>query len=108
MQSGAFDIGALNEDVWERAIQNGTVDTTAVKEFYTTPDYFDYNWTVRADLDEMYGEGFSNKFQEALLDLNPQEHAEILELFNTDKFIITNNENYQSIEDVGRQLEIIR
>ena len=108
VQSGAFDIGALNEDVWERAIQNGTVDTTAVKEFYTTPDYFDYNWTVRADLDEMYGEGFSNKFQEALLDLNPQEHAEILELFNTDKFIITNNENYQSIEDVGRQLEIIR
>ena len=56
----------------------------------------------------MYGEGFSNKFQEALLDLNPQEHAEILELFNTDKFIITNNENYQSIEDVGRQMEIIR
>jgi len=108
VQSGAFDIGALNEDVWERAIQNGTVDTTAVKEFYTTPDYFDYNWTVRADLDEIYGEGFSNKFQEALLDLNPQEHAEILELFNTDKFIITNNENYQSIEDVGRQLEIIR
>ena len=108
VQSGAFDIGALNEDVWERAIQNGTVDTTAVKEFYTTPDYFDYNWTVRADLDEIYGEGFSNKFQEALLDLNPQEHAEILELFNTDKFVITNNENYQSIEDVGRQLEIIR
>ena len=108
VQSGAFDIGALNEDVWERAIRNGTVDTTAVKEFYTTPDYFDYNWTVRADLDEMYGEGFSNKFQEALLDLNPQEHAEILELFNTDKFIITNNKNYQAIEDVGRQLEIIK
>lgn len=108
VQSGAFDIGALNEDVWERASRNGTVDTTAVKEFYTTPDYFDYNWTVRADLDEMYGEGFSNKFQGALLDLNPQEHAKILELFNTDKFIITNNQNYQAIEDVGRQLEIIK
>ena len=108
VQSGAFDIGALNEDVWERANRNGTIDTTAVKEFYTTPDYFDYNWTVRADLDERYGEGFSNKVQKALLDLNPQEHAEILELFNTDKFIITNNENYQAIEEVGRQLEIIK
>ena len=108
VQSGAFDIGALNEDVWNRASQNGTVDTTRVKEFYTTPDYFDYNWTVRADLDEMYGEGFSKKLQKALLDLNPQEHTEILELFNTNKFIITNNENYQAIEDVGRQLEIIK
>jgi len=108
VESGAFDIGALNEDVWDRAVRDGTVDTTRVKEFYITPDYFDYNWTARADMDEVYGEGFTAKFQQALLDLNPQEHAEILELFSTEKFIVTNNDNYQAIEDVGRRLEIIR
>jgi phosphonate transport system substrate-binding protein len=108
VESGAFDIGALNEDVWDRAVQEGTVDTGLVKEFYTTPDYFDYNWTARADLDQVYGEGFTDKFQRALLDLNLQEHAEILELFSTEKFIPTNNANYQAIEDVGRQLELIQ
>ena len=108
MESGAFDVGALNEEVWDRAVREGQVETDRVKEFYTTPDYFDYHWTVRADLDQVYGEGFSIKLQQALLDLNPRDHAEILKLFSTDKFIVTNNENYQAIEDVGRQMDIIR
>jgi phosphonate transport system substrate-binding protein len=108
VESGAFDIGALNEDVWDRGVREGTVDTTRVKEFYTTPDYFDYNWTVRAGLDEVYGEGFTARLQQALLDLNPQEHAEILELFSTGKFITTSNANYQAIEDVARKLELIQ
>lgn len=108
VESGAFDIGALNEDVWDRAVREGTVDTSRVKEFYTTPEYFDYNWTVRADLDQVYGDGFTAKLQQALLDLNPEEHAEILELFSTEKFITTSNANYQAIEDIGRKLELIQ
>ena len=108
VESGAFDVGALNEEVWGQAVREARVDTSRVKEFYTTPDYFDYHWTVRADLDQVYGEGFSLRLQKALLDLNPRDHAEILELFSTDKFVVTNNANYQAIEDVGRQLEIIR
>jgi phosphonate transport system substrate-binding protein len=108
VESGSFDVGALNEDVWDRAVTEGQVDTTKVREFYTTPDYFDYNWTVRAELDERYGEGFTMRLQEALLELNPQEHAEILELFSTEKFIVSNNDNYQAIEDVGRELGMIQ
>jgi phosphonate transport system substrate-binding protein len=108
VESGAYDIGALNEDVWDRAVREGTVDTSRVKEFYTTPDYYDYHWMARADLDQAYGEGFTARFQQALLDLNLQEHGEILELFSTEKFIPTSNANYQAIEDVGRQLELIQ
>ena len=77
-------------------------------EFYTTPDYFDYNWTIRPGLDEIYGEGFSVKFQQALLKLNAEEHQEILELFSTDKFISTENSNYDAIEQVARELKIIQ
>jgi phosphonate transport system substrate-binding protein len=108
VEGGSFDVGALNEDVWDRAVTEGNVDTARVKEFYTTPDYFDYHWTVRPELDQRYGEGFTNKLQQTLLDLNPQEHAEILELFSTERFIETNNDNYQTIEEVGRQLGMIQ
>ena len=31
-------------------VADGKVDTTKVKVFYTTPGYFDYNWTVHADM----------------------------------------------------------
>ena len=108
VESGAFDLGALNEDVWDRAVQENKANTGKVKEFYTTPDYFDYNWTAQGNLDEVYGEGFTDKIRQALLDLNSEEHGEILELFSTEKFITTSNDNYQAIEDVARELEIIK
>ena len=108
VQSGSYDVGALNEDVWNRAVAEGTADTTRVKEFYTTPDYYDYNWTVQGDLDEIYGEGFTDKVQQALLDLNVDEHGEILALFSTEKFIETHNGNYDSIETVARNLGLIK
>jgi phosphonate transport system substrate-binding protein len=108
VESGAFDLGALNEDVWDRAVRESRVDTGKVKEFYITPAYYDYNWTVQGDLDQIYEEGFTDKIRMALLELNPQDHGEILELFSTEKFIPTSNENYQAIEDVARELEIIK
>ena len=59
-------------------------------------------------MDERFGAGFTQKVQEALLALNTDEHQEILELFSTDRFIATENDNYQAIEDVARGLGIIR
>ena len=55
VENGSFDVGALNEDVWNRALRDGRVDTGKVRVFYTTPDYFDYNWTVRPELDQLQG-----------------------------------------------------
>jgi phosphonate transport system substrate-binding protein len=108
VEGGSFNVGALNEDVWERAVQEGKVDTSKVRVFYTTPDYYDYHWMARPDLNEIYGEGFTGRVQAALLKLNPQEHAEILELFSTERFIETNNSNYQAIEEGARNQGLIR
>jgi phosphonate transport system substrate-binding protein len=108
VESGAFDLGVLNEDVWNRAVQESKVDTGKVKEFYITPAYYDYNWTVQGNLDQIYGAGFTEKIRQALLELNPPNHEEILDLFSTEKFITTSNDNYRVIEDVARELEIIK
>jgi len=108
VESGAFDIGALNEDVWNRAVLEGSVDTGKVRVLETTPSYFDYNWTVRPELDQVYGEGFSGKLRQALLALNTQEHGDILELFSTVGFIESDNSNYQNIESVARGLGIVK
>ena len=108
VEGGSYDVGALNEDVWDRAVREDRADTTRVREFYTTPDYYDYNWTVRANLDEVYGEGFTNRIQEALLKLSTDEHGEILELFSTEKFIATENANYEAIEEVARAQGLIQ
>ncbi|MEE9199431.1 MAG: putative selenate ABC transporter substrate-binding protein [Dehalococcoidia bacterium] len=107
VESGAFQAGALNEAVWERAVQEGKVDLSKVRVFFTTPAYFDYNWTIRGDADETFGEGFTDRVREALLAIGP-EQREILGLFSTDGFIETSNDNYQAIQEVAEQLGIVR
>jgi phosphonate transport system substrate-binding protein len=108
VQSGTFDVGALNEDVWERAVRDGKVDEGKVRVIYTTPEYFDYHWMARPDLDREYGDGFTSRLQAALLALNLAEHKDILELFSTQRFIESNIENYRDIERVARSLGIVR
>ena len=108
VENGSFDAGALNENVWDRAVQEGRVDTGKVRVFHTTPQYFDYNWTVPGNLDSEYGDGFTRKLQEALLELNLQEHGQILALFSTERFIESSNDNYRDIEEVARREGIIQ
>jgi phosphonate transport system substrate-binding protein len=107
VESGAFQAGVLNELVWDTAIANGEVDTSKVRELMTTPPYFDYNWTVRGDMDEQFGAGFTEKVQQALLDL---DDPELLKVFSPDgeRFIESNNENYAAIKEVGESLGLIR
>lgn len=107
VESGAYQAGALNEAVWERAVEEGRVDLSKVREFYRTPPYYDYNWTIRGDVDRVFGDGFKDKVKAALLAIGPGEQ-EILDLFNADRFIETRNENYDAIESVARQVGIIR
>lgn len=106
VESGAFEAGALNEAVWESAVADNKVDLEKIDVFYVTPAYFDYNWTV-GNVDATYGEGTKAKVQAALLSFGDQ-HPDIMELFSADSFITTENSNYEAIEAVAKELQIIQ
>jgi len=105
VESGTYDAGALNIAVWESAVDEGKVDTDKVKVFYTTPTYFDYNWSI-TDVDKTFGEGSKEKIQAALLSFG-DDNPEIMALFQDESFVETNNANYQAILDVAKSLKII-
>lgn len=107
VESGAFQAGALNEAVWESAVKEGKVDTSKVRVLHTTPAYYDYNWTIHAKVDEVFGAGTKEKIKESLLSMGA-EQKDILDLFQTDGFVPAANENYAAIEKVARELGIIR
>ena len=44
---GKVQAGALNISVWEKFVADKKVDPDKVRVFYTTPAYYDYNWSVR-------------------------------------------------------------
>jgi phosphonate transport system substrate-binding protein len=113
VQSGAFQTGALNISVWEKSIKENKVDLNKVKVFYTTPEYFDYNWTINNpnNINKVYGEGTKDKVKQALLNMNIEaggSQGEALKFFQTDKFIETKNDNYKAIEEVGKKLGMVK
>lgn len=104
VQSGAYEVGAVNFKVWDRELKEGKIDTSKVKVVYKTPAYPDYQFTARGDLDEQFGEGFTKKLTNAILNLKDKK---ILEAFPRSGFIKATNADFKPILDVGKEIGLI-
>lgn len=107
--SGSFEVGAVNEQVWNATKQAGEVDLSKVSVLWRTPGYADYHWLARPDLDTRFGAGTTQAITDLLLGLDASEpdDADILKLFGAKSFIATANANYDQIEAVARQLGLL-
>jgi phosphonate transport system substrate-binding protein len=104
--AGKVDAGAVNISVWDKFVTDKKVDPAKVRVFYTTPAYFDYNWTVHADMPVAMRERLTKAFLE--LNKNTAEGKEILELQRATRFISTKAENYKGIESSARNAGLIK
>ena len=108
--AGSYEVGALNSQVWDARVADGTVDPSVVVEVFRTPEYYDYHWVARPDLDQRHGEGALQAITDALLAIDGSDQTEqaLLEYFGAGSFIPTDNANYAAIEAVARQIGAIR
>lgn len=104
VQSGAFEVGAVNYAVWEKAVAKGEVDTDQVSVIWTTPEYADYQWTVRGDIDEQFGAGFKEKLTRALLAIDDKA---ILDSFPRSRFVPADNDVYRAIEQTSQAIGLL-
>ena len=104
--SGKVDAGALNISVWNKFVEDKKVDPAAVKVFFTTPAYYDYNWTVHADMPAALREKIARAFLE--LDPNTPEGAEILKLQRATRFVPTRAENYLGIRTAAENAGLLK
>lgn len=104
VQSGAYEVGAVNFKVWENELKDGKVDESKVAVIWKTPPYPDYNWSVRGDVDARFGAGFADKVQRALLDM---KDPQLLESFPRKSFIAASNDDYAPIEATGKEIGLI-
>jgi len=103
--SGRVDAAALDITVWRKFVTENRVDTKAVDVFYTTPTFFNYNWSMHVDSPAELRE----RVRKALLDLDPAtpEGKEILQLNRATRYIPTSPENYKGLESAGRSAGLI-
>ncbi len=104
VQSGAFEVGALNFKVWEKESALGNIDPTKVNVIWQTPTYPDYQWSIRGDVDSRFGDGFKEKVREVLLGI---KEPALLEAFPRASFVPASNDDYQPIVDTAKEIGLI-
>ncbi|NBU72833.1 MAG: phosphate/phosphite/phosphonate ABC transporter substrate-binding protein, partial [Bacteroidetes bacterium] len=57
VQSGAYEAGAVNEQVWKANLRNHKVDRSKVMVIWRTTPYPDYIWLAQPQLDRTFGKG---------------------------------------------------
>ena len=104
--SGKVDAGALNISVWDKLVADQKVDAAKVRVFHTTPTYYDYNWSVHADMPAARREQLARAFTE----LSPAtpEGRDILALQRATRFVPTRVENYRGIEAAARSAGLLK
>lgn len=104
VEAGTYQLGAVNYKVWESGVEDGSIDTDKVQVIWKTPYYPDYQWTIRGDVDERFGEGFKDRVTRALLDM---DDPELLKRFPRAGFIPASNEDYAPIEETAEKLGLL-
>ena len=104
VQSGAYEVGVVNFKVWENELKAGKIDNSRIRIIWRTPPYPDYQWTIRGDVDQRFGKGFSDKVGVSLLSI---KDPALLRAFPRSAFIPAKNSDYAMIEQVGKSIGLI-
>jgi phosphonate transport system substrate-binding protein len=104
VQSGAFQVGVLDYSVYETEKKAGNVDENKVRVIWETPPYTDYHFSIRGDVDAIYGAGFKEKVRRTILGIKDKE---ILAQFDRSSFVAAKNDDFSKIEEIAYTLELL-
>jgi phosphonate transport system substrate-binding protein len=109
VESGSYEAGVLNVQVWQDRLDAGTVDLDKVEVVLTTPTYHDYQWVAGPDVDDRLGDGSTDRLRDALLALDGSDDGEkkVLDLYGAAAVIPTAPQDYAQIEEIARQLGLL-
>ena len=105
VEAGTFQAGAINYKTYDDMVAEGRIDPEVCRVIWVSPGYADYNWTARPELDEDYGEGFTERLQRALVEL---EDPELLAAVSRPEGLIpATNGDFEAIAELARELDFL-
>jgi len=104
VQAGAYQVGAVNYQVWETELASGKIDPSKVSVIWSTPTYPDYQWTIRGDVDARYGKNFKARVTQALLNMSDPD---LLASFPRQSFVPASNQDYAPIENTAQAIGLL-
>jgi phosphonate transport system substrate-binding protein len=106
VQSGSFDAGVLSYKTYETRVKEGKIDPEVCRIIWITPPYPDYSWNSHPALDIRYGKGFTDRVQKTLTKMG--DPVLLGAMMREEGLIDASNEEFKPLEDLARQLGLVR
>ena len=104
VQADSYEVGAVNYKVWNKMLSEGKIDQDKVSIIWKTPSYPDYQWSIRGDIDQVFGKGTQVKVQQSLLNMKAKQ---LLNSFPRQSFIPATNQDYAPIKKTAQAIGLM-
>jgi phosphonate transport system substrate-binding protein len=105
VESGQYEVGVLNYLVYERRVKEGTTNPEVARIIWQTPTYVDYHWVAHPKIEQVFGEGFTEKIQQALIGITDPS---LLAALPRERLIPAADQDYEQLRNVAEQLGMLR
>ena len=114
---GAFDCGVLNYSTFDKMLTDEDPKKASDKKaaqsvdiVWTTPEYVDYAWNVRTDIDERCGKGATEKIKAAFLGLDNKkpEDAALLKIYSGTKYVAVEPKQWDGVKAVMEKIDVTK
>jgi phosphonate transport system substrate-binding protein len=105
--NGTVQAGVCDFSVYDKLVAEKKADPAVVTVIWETPAFQDYNFTVHPSVETDFGAGFTSKLQSALIAMTTKA-PDLLKVFPRTALIEAKNEDYKAVEEVCRELGVIR
>ena len=104
VQAGSYEVGAVNYKVWHKMLAAGKINQDQVKIIWQSPPFPDYQWSIRGDVDQAFGEGLQARVKDALLNMSDPD---LLQSFPRQGFISAQNSDYDPIKKTAQAIGLM-
>ena len=105
VESGQYEVGVVNYLVYERRVNEGTTDPDVARIIWQTPTYVDYHWVAHPQIEQVFGEGFTERIRQALIGITD---SSLLSALPRERLIPAADEDYDQLRSVAEQLGMLR
>ncbi len=105
VESGQYEAGVLNYAVYDRRVGEGTTNPEVARIIWQTPAFVDYHWVAHPRMEQVFGEGFTEKAQQVLTSITD---ARLLSALPRERLIPAADQDYEQLRRVAEQLGMLR
>jgi phosphonate transport system substrate-binding protein len=107
--AGTFECGCVDYTVYDTRVKEKKLDPELVQIIWVSPEYFDYQFTVRPDLETRFGAGFTAKLTDALTSISGDDTKLLGGIGREDDHLVTcSNEDWETLRQTAHDIGLLR